>query len=133
MAGNWSKLERGNAWFGLAFSASLAVIETVHNWSDWSEPAFWIIDYFACFLLAGGAGLFLFRKDERGLALLGVGWGFACAMFWMAFFQIRRNSVQTPELADPLVLYVCFVLFLSTIVGLMVSLLLLQQKSSSSA
>jgi hypothetical protein len=118
-----SKLIRCNAWLGLAFAASLAVIETIHNWSDWSEPAFWIIDYFACLLLASGAGLILFRKRPEGVALLGVGWGFACAMFWMAFFQIRRNNALMPESADPLVLYVCLALFLITIVGLVASLL----------
>jgi hypothetical protein len=119
------KIERSNAWFGLLFAAVLSIIETIHNWSDWSEPAFWVIDYFACLLLAVGAYLILFRKHAGGLTLLGVGWGFACAMFWMAFFQIRRNNAQMPEAADLLVLYVCLALFLSTIIGLAVSLFLI--------
>jgi hypothetical protein len=116
-------LKKGNAWLGLTFATLLAVIETVHNWGDWREPAFWIIDYVACLLLASGAGLFLFRKRVGGIALLGIGWGFACAMFWMAFFQIRRESALMPEAADPLVLYVCLALFLTSIVGLLASLL----------
>lgn len=117
-----SRLKRFNAWMGLAFAASLAVIETVHHWDDWSEPAFWIIDYFACLLLAAGAGLILFRKHQGGEALLGMGWGFACAMFWMAFFQIRRNYALAPETADPIVLYACLALFIITVVGLTASL-----------
>ena len=124
---NGHNLPRCNAWLGLAFAASLTVIETVHNWGDWSEPAFWIIDYFACLLLAGGSGLILFHNHKGGPGLLGVGWGFACAMFWMAFFQIRRNNVLTPEGADPLVLYVCLALFITTISGLGMSLLQIWQ------
>lgn len=121
-----SRLKHWNAWFGLAFAAALAVIETIHNWGDWSEPAFWIIDYLACILLAGGAGLVLFRKQEqRGMALLGVGWGFACAMFWMAYFLIRQEFALKPETADPLVLYVCLGLFLATVAGLLASLVLI--------
>ena len=118
-----TRLHQVNAWLGLAFAVSLTVIETVHKWGDWSEPAFWIIDYFACLLLASGAGLFLFHRHQGGPALLGIGWGFACAMFWMAFFQTRRNNSLMPETADPLVLYVCFALFITTIAGLAVSLL----------
>lgn len=118
-----SGLTKFNAWLGLAFAASLAVIETVHNWDDWSDPAFWVIDYFACLLLGSGAALILYRKHQGGEALLGVGWGFACAMFWMAFFQIRRNYALTPEASDPIVLSVCLALFVTTIVGLMASLI----------
>jgi drug/metabolite transporter (DMT)-like permease len=120
---------RFNAWLGLAFAVSLTLIETVHNWGDWSEPAFWIIDYIACLLLAGGSGLVLFKRQERGVALLGVGWGFSCAMFWMAYFQIRRDYALMPETADPLVLNVCLALFITTIVGLTASLFQLLRTS----
>lgn len=117
-----SRLKGFNAWLGLVFAASLTVIETIHNWGNWSDPAFWIIDYLACLLLASGAWLVLFRRQERGVALLGLGWGFACAMFWMAFFQIRREFALAPETADPVVLYVCLALFVTTAVGMLLSL-----------
>lgn len=121
-------IERSNAWFGLIFAVLLTAIETVHNWDDWGEPAFWIIDYFASLLLAVGALSILAFDEKRGSALLGIGWGFSCAMFWMAFFQIRRNFAEMPETADLLVLYVCLGLFLATIIGLSASLFVTWKK-----
>lgn len=120
-----SKLARFNAWFGIGFAALLTIIETIHNWGDWSEPAFWIIDYLACLLLAAGGWLTLSRKHQAGLPVLGIGWGFACAMFWMAYFLIRQESVQKPELADPLVLNTALALFVATIIGMAISLYLI--------
>ena len=74
MSAGLGKLAKFNAWFGIGFAAILTIIETVHNWGNWSEPAFWIIDYLACLLLAAGGWLTLFRKHKAGLPVLGVGW-----------------------------------------------------------
>ena len=54
------------AQLGLAFAIALTIIETVHNWDDWSDPAMWIIDYLACAMLYTGSYLVLHRNTSPG-------------------------------------------------------------------
>ena len=116
-----SYLLKATAWLGTGFAIVLIIVETVHNWGDWSDPALWIIDYFACALLLAGASVAL-KGDVRGPALLGTAWGFACAMFWMAYFIIVSQNAAIPGTHDPLVVNFALGLFLTTIVGLALSL-----------
>lgn len=112
------------AQMGLAFAIALTVIETVHNWGSWSDPAMWIIDYFACAMLYAGSYLVLHRRHIAGPALVAAGWSFSCAMFWMAYFRIRdavlTSIAPTPD--DLLVLNFAGGLFLWTIVGMAISI-----------
>lgn len=93
-----------SAYLGVIFAPVLAVAETVHNWGDWSNPAFWIIDYVACALVFLGA-MDWFRQTKKGedantmrcVGLLIGGWGFACAMFWMAFFLYLQEYRMDPS------------------------------------
>lgn len=62
----------------IGFGIALAVIEIFYNWGN---PSWWpliLVDYIAVALLLYGA----FRSPP----ILAAGWGFACAMFYMAFF-----------------------------------------------
>lgn len=72
------ELQTASRRLALVFGASLAVIEVFYNWAD---PAWWpfiAVDYIAVALLLYGAW--------RSPGVLAAGWGFACAMFYMAFF-----------------------------------------------
>ena len=62
----------------IGFAASLAVIEVFYNWGNPSWWPFIAVDYIAVALLFYGA----FRSPR----VLAAGWGFTCAMFYMAFF-----------------------------------------------
>ena len=118
----FSKLVRFNAWLGLAFAITLTIVETAFNWGNWSDPQYWIIDYFACALLYGGAWFILRRGYVGGPALLAAGWGFACGMMWMAFFLIRDEATLDPDKFDLIVLYGAGILFAWTLLGLGLSL-----------
>jgi len=56
-----------SAYMGIIFAPVLAIAETIHNWGDWSNPAFWIIDYVACALVFAGAMDWL-RSSKIGVA-----------------------------------------------------------------
>ena len=117
------KYIRASAWLAVGFSIVLTIVETVHNWGDWSNPALWIIDYFACALLFAGGWLVLRVKSPAGLSLLTAGWGFACAMFWMAYFIIAADLSTSPRDADPIVEYFALGLFIWTLIGFGLALL----------
>lgn len=127
----FNSLMRFNAWFALTFASTLTLIETVHNWGDWGNPAFWVIDYLACLLLFGGGFLVLRRNHPGGSALLAAGWGFACAMFWMAYFTIRAEMIATPGFVDPIILQFALGLFVWTAVGLVISLILIARGNAA--
>ncbi len=118
-----------SAYMGIIFAPVLAIAETIHNWGDWSNPAFWIIDYVACALVFAGAMDWL-RSSKIGVAdqklrcvaLLTGGWGFACAMLWMAFFLYLQNYQFEPETVDPIELVFVSGLFLWAIIGFSLSL-----------
>jgi hypothetical protein len=87
----------------------LAVIEVAFNWGDPSWWPFIVVDYVAVALLVAGA-----HWSPRVLA---AGWGFACAMFYMAFFV----AAQEPGTPRPL-LAGMGAMFGLTVVGLGLSL-----------
>jgi hypothetical protein len=58
---------------GLTFAAALTVIETVHNWGDWSDDPMWIIDYLACAIHYAGAYLVLVRGHVSGPSVVAAG------------------------------------------------------------
>ncbi len=113
-----------SAYLGLIFAPFLAIVETVHNWGDWGNPAFWIIDYVACALVFAGA-MDWFRQVKKGpkahnmrcVALLTGGWGFACAMFWMAFFLYFQEYQRDPNSVESIVMIFVSVLFVWTVIG----------------
>ena len=63
---------------GLVFAIGLAITEVFYNWGNPSWWPFILVDYIAVALLVYGA--------LRSPLILAAGWGFACAMFYMAFF-----------------------------------------------
>jgi hypothetical protein len=97
-----------NRRLAIVFGVGLALIEVGYNWSNPSWWPFILVDYIAVALLLYGAW--------RSPRVLAAGWGFACAMFYMAFFFSWR-----PETND-LVLFGMGALFALTIVGLLLSL-----------
>lgn len=121
------------AWLGLVFAVALTIIETLHNWGNWSDPAMWIVDYLACVILFVGAYLILRKKSPAGLPILSTGWGFACAMFWMAYFFIHAEFKANPDLADPVVETGALVLFIWTLVGLSLSFVAIFKQAKAEA
>jgi len=67
----------------LLYAATLAAFETFINWGQWQWWLWWLVDYVSAGLLAAG-GVLALRGSEKGLVLLGCGWGFAIAMMWMS-------------------------------------------------
>lgn len=63
----------------VVFGLALAVIAVAYNWSNPSWWPFIAVDYIAVVLLLYGAW--------RSPRVLTGGWGFTCAMFYMAFFS----------------------------------------------
>ena len=106
-----------SAWLAVGFAFVFSIVETVHNWGDWSDPALWIIDYFACVLLLVGAWQVLKKKQNEGIAILTGGWGFSCAIFWMAYFIIAGEHSNNPRDADPIVEAFALGLFCWSIIG----------------
>ncbi|MEO0983212.1 MAG: hypothetical protein AAFX03_11230 [Pseudomonadota bacterium] len=72
-----------SAWLAVAFGLFLAVAEAYRNWGDWQWWPFWVVDYFAAFLLILGGWRVLLNRSGR---LLVGAWGFAAAMFYMSLF-----------------------------------------------
>lgn len=64
---------------GLGFGIVLAMIEVFYNLGDPSWWPFILVDYLAVALLVYGS--------LRNPHVLAAGWGFTCAMFYMAFFD----------------------------------------------
>lgn len=118
-----------SAYLGVVFAPLLAIAETVHNWGDWSNPAFWIIDYVACALVFSGA-MDWFRqtkketesKNIRCVGLLTGGWGFACAMFWMAFFLYFQEYRVHTNNVEPIVMIFVSLFFAWTVIGFSLAL-----------
>lgn len=81
--------DRWSRRLALGFGATLAVAEVGFNWGDPSWWPFILVDYLAVALLVYGA--------LRSPRVLAAGWGFACAMFYMAFFLFIEGG-QTPTL-----------------------------------
>lgn len=94
---------------GISFAILLGIVEVFYNWSNPSWWPFILVDYIAVGLLLYGSW-----KSHRVLA---AGWGFACAMFYMAFFL----SWELGE-APTLILVGMAALFAWTIIGLILSL-----------
>lgn len=90
------------------FGTLLAVIEVLYNWNNPSWWPFIAVDYIAVALLLFGAW--------RSPRVLTGGWGFACAMFYMAFFSSWQEGRPLPLLAG------MGVLFAVTIIGFLLSL-----------
>ena len=105
-----NRADRWSRWLGLGFGATLAVVEVFYNWGDPSWWPFILVDYLAVALLVYGA--------LRSRRVLAAGWGFACAMFYMAFF-LHIELGQTPTL----LLIGMGAMFAVTIVGLCLSLI----------
>jgi len=124
-----SNLIRISARLAVGFAIVLMIVETVHNWGDWSNPALWIIDYFACALLFVGAWLVLKGNHINGVALLTGGWGFACAIFWMAYFIIAGDLSDSARDADPIVEVFALGLFCWTLLGFGLALTALASSS----
>ena len=93
---------------GLVFGVGLAVIEVFYNFPN---PAWWpfvLVDYIAVALLVYGS-----LRNER---VLMAGWGFACAMFYMAFFASWANGSSGFTFTG------MGLLFAMTVAGLLLSL-----------
>ena len=122
---------RTSATVALSFAVALTIIETVHNWGDWRNPAFWIVDYLACAFLFWGAYLVLSKEHPAGAVVLIGGWGFTCGMFFMAYFLILAEA-QTTAATDELrtVLNFAGALLAFSIFGFVVSLLAAFHKQS---
>jgi hypothetical protein len=98
------RADRWSRRLGLAFAAALAVIEVGYNWRRPSWWPFILVDYIAVALLLYGA--------LRSPRVLAAGWGFACAMFYMAFFLTLQAGQRGPLLVG------MGALFAVTVVGL---------------
>ena len=109
--------DRGSRWLGLGFGVTLAVVEVFYNWGDPSWWPFILVDYLAAALLVYGA-----LRSPRALA---AGWGFACAMFYMAFF-LHVEEGRTPAL----LLTGIGAMLAATIVGLGLSLVAAMRRSA---
>ena len=100
----------------IGFGLALAVIEVFYNWGNPSWWPFILVDYIAVALLLYGA-----LKSPR---ILAAGWGFTCAMFYMAFFSSldagRGGSVMVGM----------GLLFALTVVGLALSVYAAQRQAS---
>jgi hypothetical protein len=101
--------EKVARWLGVAFGTALAIIEVFYNWNDPSWWPFILVDYIAVALLLYGAW--------RSPRVLTAGWGFTCAMFWMAFFFSWELGAERWILAG------MGFLFALTIVGLTLSVI----------
>lgn len=113
---------RISAWLAIAFGALGAVLEVLRNWPDWQWWPFWVVDYIAAALLIVGGVLALRGRGER---VLGAGWGFACAMFWMSFFGHLRGLREAAEVGarEQRLTLIIGVMFAVTTAGLLSALL----------
>jgi hypothetical protein len=91
----------------IGFGVGLALIEVAYNWGNPSWWPFILVDYIAVALLLYGAW--------RSTRILAAGWGFACAMFYMAFFSVWDRG------APALLLAGMGSLFIITVLGLLLS------------
>lgn len=121
------RAHQASARLAIAFGLFLAVAEVGRNWGDWSDPAFWVVDYLAVALLLVGAARSL-RAREASLWLSG-GWGFTCAMFYMSFFSHLNELRADPGVGErgllearPLTIAIG-ILFGLSIAGFLLSLL----------
>lgn len=101
------KLKTASQKLAVFFGIFLGVFEVFYNWSNPSWWPFILVDYIAVGLLLYGA----FKEPK----LLPIGWGFSCAMFYMAFFLMWQQNLG-------LVVVGAGILFLITIVGLLLEL-----------
>jgi hypothetical protein len=122
------------AWLALAFAVFLAVAEVTRNSGVVQWWPFWVVDYIAVGLLLWGAAAVLWTPSaNRGGAILTAGWGFATAMFWMSFFghlgEVMRSGVEIDitnaqsAVDEPWLTVIIGVLFATTVVGLVTSLI----------
>ena len=99
----------------IIFGIFLGVFEVFYNWSNPSWWPFILVDYIAVGLLLYGA-----FKNKK---ILPIGWGFTCAMFYMAFFLMWEQKAG-------LVVTGAGTLFFITIVGLLLELSYAVKKTS---
>jgi hypothetical protein len=92
----------------IGFGLTLAAIEVAYNWNNPSWWPFIAVDYIAVVLLLYGAW--------RSPRVLTGGWGFTCAMFYMAFFSSWYQGTSPALLAG------MGTMFAVTIVGFILSL-----------
>ncbi len=109
------------AYLAIAFGSFLAIGEAVRNWGDWQWWPFWLVDYISATLLVAGGLMTARSPSPRSHTILGTGWGFACAMFWMSFWGHVGDSSASGQATDPLTLIIG-ALFAITVVGLVGSL-----------
>ena len=95
----------------LFFSLLLAIIEVAYNWNNPSWWPFILVDYIA-------AGLLLWGALSQSRVVLAAGWGFSCAMFYMAWFLTVREGK-----ASAFIVVGMGILFAITIVGLALTLM----------
>jgi hypothetical protein len=115
-------LVKVSAWLAVVFGLSLAVLEAVRNWGDWQWWPFWVVDYVAATLLVVGGGLALRRRTIHWMT---AGWGFACAMFWMSFFDHVGEAMKAAGAVDARehqLTVIIGVMFSLTILGLVAAL-----------
>lgn len=74
---------RISALLAILAGALLAGFETLVNWGQWQWWPYWLVDYVAAALLAGG-GLATLKRKSAGRRLLCAGWAFTAGMAWMS-------------------------------------------------